>query len=108
MSAPPAVVTISAAYGTGGEAVGRAVAGGLGLPFLDRAIPAAVAKELMAPLTDVEYAERHLSRGLGHWLDRLVPLGSEWLGSPTVPTHSAELSPALWVAPNGREPPGRS
>lgn len=82
MSAPPAVVTISAAYGTGGEAVGRAVAGGLGLPFLDRAIPAAVAKELMAPLTDVEYAERHLSRGLGHWLDLFAPLGSAWLGVP--------------------------
>ncbi len=82
MSAPPAVVTISAAHGTGGEAVGRAVADGLGLPFLDRAIPAAVARELMAPLADVEYAERHLARGLSHWLDLFAPLGSAWLGVP--------------------------
>ena len=77
-----AVVTISAAYGTGGEAVGRAVADRLELPFLDRAIPAAVARELMAPLADVEYAERHLARGLGHWLDLFAPLGSAWLGVP--------------------------
>lgn len=77
-----AVVTISAAYGTGGERVGRAVAGSLGLPFLDRAIPAAVAKELMAPLAEVEYAERHLTRGLRHWLDLFAPLGSAWLGIP--------------------------
>lgn len=82
MPEPKAVVTISAAYGTGGEAVGRGVADRLGLPFLDRAIPAAVAKELMAPLADVEYAERHLVRGLGHWLDLFAPLGSAWLGVP--------------------------
>jgi cytidylate kinase len=90
MSGPPAVVTISAAHGTRGESVGRRVADSLGLPFLDRAIPAAVARELMAPLADVEYAERHLARGLSHWLDLFAPLGSAWLGvpEPLEPFHS--------------------
>ena len=82
MQVLPAVVTISAAFGTGGERVGREVAAALGLPFLDRAIPAAVAREVMVPFADVEYQESHLARGLTHWLDLFAPLGSAWLGVP--------------------------
>lgn len=37
------VVTISSSYGAGGSVVGPAVAQALGLPFLDRAVPARVA-----------------------------------------------------------------
>ena len=40
------VVTISAPYGAHGHEVGTAVAERLGLPLLDRAIPAAVARQL--------------------------------------------------------------
>ncbi len=40
------VVTISAAYGAGGSVVGPAVAERLGVPFVDRAIPEAVAAEI--------------------------------------------------------------
>jgi len=40
------IVTISAAFGAGGSIVGPAVAERLGLPFLDRAIPTAVARTL--------------------------------------------------------------
>jgi cytidylate kinase len=43
-------VTISASFGTGGSAIGPAVAERLGLPFLDRAIPVAVAASLAVPL----------------------------------------------------------
>ena len=39
-------VTISASYGAHGERIGRAVAERLGLAFLDRAIPSAVARQL--------------------------------------------------------------
>ena len=44
------IVTISAAYGTGGTAIASEVADRLGLPFLDRAIPAGVARSLAVPL----------------------------------------------------------
>jgi len=43
---PVGVVTISAPYGARGREVGTAVAEQLGLVFLDRAIPAAVARQL--------------------------------------------------------------
>jgi hypothetical protein len=40
---PPAVVTIAALYGTGGRAIGPQVGERLGVKFLDRVIPTAVA-----------------------------------------------------------------
>ena len=43
------VVTISASFGAGGSIVGPQVAQRLGLPFLDRAIPAAAARRLQIP-----------------------------------------------------------
>jgi cytidylate kinase len=39
-------VTISASYGANGDRIGHGVAERLGLPFLDRAIPATVARQL--------------------------------------------------------------
>jgi len=42
----PGVVTISATFGAGGSRIGPRVAKELGLPFLDRAIPPAVAARL--------------------------------------------------------------
>jgi cytidylate kinase len=50
---PNLVVAVSNSYGAGGGVIGPAVARRLGLPFLDRAIPAEVAEALGAPLTDV-------------------------------------------------------
>jgi cytidylate kinase len=47
-------VTISASYGAGGSAIAPAVADVLGLPFFDRAIPAAVASKLAVPLAEAE------------------------------------------------------
>lgn len=47
------VVTISASYGAGGSVVGPKVAERLGVPFLDRAIPSAVAERLAVPLEEV-------------------------------------------------------
>jgi cytidylate kinase len=45
----PAVVTIAALYGAGGSVIGPRVAERLGVPFLDRAIPEAVAKRTGLP-----------------------------------------------------------
>jgi cytidylate kinase len=42
----PGSVTISASYGANGDRIGHGVAERLGLPFLDRAIPATVARQL--------------------------------------------------------------
>jgi cytidylate kinase len=76
------VVTISATYGAGGALVGPAVAERLGVPFVDRAIPVAVADDLGIPLDDA------LSRDeqCGGWLSRLLtataPLSAEWMIGP--------------------------
>nr|WP_028646791.1 cytidylate kinase-like family protein [Nocardiopsis sp. CNT312] len=56
------VVTVSAAFGAGGAVVGPAVADRLGVPFLDRAIPAAVAAQIGCSL---EEALRHDDRDPG-------------------------------------------
>jgi cytidylate kinase len=76
------VVTISSTYGTGGEHLGRTVAARLGLPFLDRAIPATVAREVMASFEEIAYQESHPAHGLGQWIGFFSPLGSAWLGVP--------------------------
>lgn len=53
------VVTISATYGAGGGTVGPAVARRLGVPFLDRAVPGAVAREIGCSLeAALEYDDR--------------------------------------------------
>ena len=49
----PAVVTVAALYGAGGTIVGPRVAELLGVQFLDRAIPSAVAKRAGVPETAV-------------------------------------------------------
>jgi cytidylate kinase len=47
------LVTLSASYGTGGSKIGPELAAVLGVPFVDRAIPVAVAERLAVPLDDV-------------------------------------------------------
>ena len=47
---PRLVVAISGGYGAGGAVLGPIVAGRLGLPFLDRSIPAGVAEALLMPV----------------------------------------------------------
>lgn len=48
----PPVVTISAPYGAGGSVVGPGLAERLGVEFVDRAIPVAVAERLQIPVDD--------------------------------------------------------
>ena len=79
------VVTISATYGAGGALVGPEVAERLGVPFVDRAIPVAVADEMGITVDDA------LSRDeqCGGWLSRLLtataPLSAEWMIGPDHP-----------------------
>lgn len=57
------IVTISASYGAGGSEIGPAVAAALGLPFVDRAIPRAVAKSLGVSVSDVEAQDGKAATG---------------------------------------------
>lgn len=63
------LVALSASYGAGGSRVGPALAGRLSVPFLDRAIPIAVAEELEVPLDD---AAAHDERPGGSLFERLL------------------------------------
>ncbi len=63
------LVAISAAYGAGGSQVGPAVARRLGIRFVDRAIPLAVAEQLEVPLED---AEAHDAKIQTSWIERLL------------------------------------
>jgi cytidylate kinase len=63
------LVALSASYGAGGTVIGPAVAAGLGVPFLDRAIPMRVAAGLEVPLRD---ADAHDEQASTSWLDRLL------------------------------------
>jgi cytidylate kinase len=75
------VVTIAALYGAGGSAIGPRVAERLSVEFLDRAIPAAVARRMGLPETAVaSYDEQPRSR-MGRLVESLArvpnPSGDE-------------------------------
>ncbi len=63
------LVAISAAYGAGGSRIGPAVAERLGVPFVDRAIPLAVAERLEVSLQE---AAAHDDQICGSWLERAL------------------------------------
>ena len=58
------IVTISASYGTASAQVGPAVARALHLPFVDRAIPQAVARALGVPLSEAEEQDGKAATGM--------------------------------------------
>ena len=63
------LVAISGAYGAGGSRIARLLAERLGVPFVDRAIPAAVAEALAVPLGD---AAAHDEQSAVSWLERML------------------------------------
>lgn len=73
------VVTISASYGSGGAFIGPAVAEKLGVPFLDRAIPRAVASELGIPVEDALNRDEHVQGWLTRMLTAAAPASSDWM-----------------------------
>jgi len=81
------VVTISAPFGAGGSVIGPAVADRLGIPFVDRAIPAAVAKDLAVPLDRALSHDQQLPTGIVRILSKMansmVPYGTTPLGPAT-------------------------
>ncbi|MEV0348164.1 cytidylate kinase-like family protein [Nonomuraea sp. NPDC050680] len=74
------VVTISATYGTAGNHIGPAVAERLGVPFVDRAIPSAVAEELGCTLEEALAHDDRAERGLGRLLSGAMRLPTVTFG----------------------------
>ncbi len=66
------VVTLSASFGAGGSLIGPRVAERLGLPFLDRAIPVAVAEALAVPMADAMAYDERRKTGMGRALASLA------------------------------------
>ncbi|SHK03866.1 Cytidylate kinase [Pseudonocardia thermophila] len=79
------VVTISASFGAGGSIVGPAVAERLGVPFLDRAIPASVAAELGIPLEEALANDEQVQSRFSRWLTAAAPLSIEWMAGCELP-----------------------
>lgn len=63
------LVALSAAYGAGGSVIGPAVAERLGVPFVDRAIPLAVADRLHVSVDDAAAHDEQVNTG---WLERVL------------------------------------
>lgn len=63
------LVALSASYGAGGSIIGPALARRLGVPFVDRAIPLAVADRLDVSFDDAAAYDEKASVG---WLERLL------------------------------------
>ncbi|HEX4817184.1 MAG TPA: cytidylate kinase-like family protein [Nonomuraea sp.] len=74
------VVTISATYGTAGSQIGPAVAERLGVPFVDRAIPSAVARELGCSLEEALAHDDRAEHGLGRLLSGVMRLPTVTFG----------------------------
>ncbi|MFC4015514.1 AAA family ATPase [Nonomuraea purpurea] len=74
------VVTISATYGTAGSQIGPAVAERLGVPFIDRAIPGAVARELGCTLEEALVHDDRAEHGLGRLLSGAMRLPTVTFG----------------------------
>ncbi|MFI6501013.1 AAA family ATPase [Nonomuraea typhae] len=74
------VVTISATYGTAGHLIGPAVAERLGVPFVDRAIPSAVAQELGCTLEEALAHDDRAEHGLGRLLSGAMRLPTVTFG----------------------------
>jgi cytidylate kinase len=75
------VITLSAAYGAGGSEIGPQLAERLGVPFLDRAIPVAVADRLAVPLEEALARDQAVDSLLERMLVRLAPSGQVFGGA---------------------------
>ncbi|WP_150245003.1 cytidylate kinase-like family protein [Nocardiopsis quinghaiensis] len=75
------VVTVSATYGAGGGVVGPAVAARLGVAFLDRAIPSAVATQIGCSLDEVLQRDDRAPGGFERLLSSAARLPTVTLGS---------------------------
>ena len=79
------VVTLSASYGAGGSQVGPRLADRLGVAFLDRVIPTAVAERLAVGLDDALAHDDAVRSVLERLLMRFAPAAQAFSGAATPP-----------------------
>jgi cytidylate kinase len=84
-------VTVAATYGAGGSVIAPAVAKLLDLPFIDRAIPVAVAEEIHEPLDAALADDADRTPRVARVLDRVLATSGLFVGV----TASAEQRGAL-------------
>jgi len=75
------VVTLSASYGAGGSQVGPRLADRLGVAFIDRVIPTAVAERLAVPLDDALAHDDAVRGMLERMLMRFAPAAQAFSGA---------------------------
>lgn len=84
------LVTISASYGAGGSWVAPAVADALGVPFVDRAIPVQVARELGVSIEESLARDDRAETGwVARWLDAAARVAAA--GSAPIPAEDGAL-----------------
>jgi cytidylate kinase len=76
------LITLSAAYGAGGSQVGPELARRLVVPFIDRALPRAVAARLDVPVEAALKRDEALAPVLERWLGRFVLGGGAITSAP--------------------------
>jgi cytidylate kinase len=79
------VVTLSASYGAGGSQVGPRLADRLGVAFIDRVIPTAVAERLAVSLDDALAHDDAVRSVLERMLMRFAPAAQAFSGAATPP-----------------------
>ncbi len=89
------VVTLSAAYGTGGSQVGPRLADRLGVPFLDRVIPTTVAERLAVPLNEALAHDESVRGVLERLLMRFAPAAQAFSGAAAPPPELIDERPFL-------------
>jgi cytidylate kinase len=77
------IVTVSASYCAGGAEVGPRLAERLGVPFLDRAIPARVAERLAIPLEEAAARDESIGGLLTRMAMMLAPMGQAFGAAAT-------------------------
>lgn len=75
------IVTLSASYGAGGSRVGPALAERLGVDFVDRAVPTAVAERLAVPLADAMAHDESVRSVLERLLVHVAPAAQAFSGA---------------------------
>ncbi|HKV89277.1 MAG TPA: cytidylate kinase-like family protein [Candidatus Dormibacteraeota bacterium] len=85
-------VTIAATYGAGGSVVAPAVAERLGLPFIERAIPVAVAERIHEPLEEALADDEAVhTSAVGRALDSVLSTSGLFVGVPQSPEEMGVL-----------------
>jgi MFS family permease len=99
---PPLVITISSPLGAGGDRIARNLADRLDLPFVDRAIPLAVANELGVSVADAEARDEKPEGGIGRLLAAAAASGTLFGNEVSAPelgdaeSYKLATEAALW------------